>query len=47
MDRGVRVKFEVGVSAGMPSLVQPAGAHGWRAFGGVRFVRETMRVELA
>jgi hypothetical protein len=47
MDRGVRVKFEVGVTTGMPSPVQPAGAHGWRAFGGARFVHETMRVGLA
>jgi hypothetical protein len=31
----------------MPSLVQPAGGHSWRAFGGVPFVRETMRVGLA
>jgi hypothetical protein len=46
-ERGVRVKFEVKVSAGMPSLVQPAGGHGWQAFGGVQFVRKSMRVGLA
>jgi hypothetical protein len=44
---GVRMKFEVGVSTGIPSRVQPAGVHGWWAFGGVRFVRETIRVGLA
>jgi hypothetical protein len=47
MDHGEGVKFEVGVSAGMPSSVRPAGGRGWQAIGGVRLVRASTRVGLA